>query len=112
MGDLEGDLFARFLAERCCSSQYDATLRIAVFCAGGTLTRPTLQWPHSAELMATGAPADFCRFNVAAEVGAELVRLVAAHLADLNAIRSQLLSRVLPPDRRAGLSPSLERDRA
>jgi hypothetical protein len=90
---------AQFLIERGCGSGGDGALRMAVFYADGALTRPTLQWRHSAELTATGAAADFRSVNVAAEVGAELVQLVAAHIADLNAIRSQLLSRALPPDR-------------
>ena len=88
-----------FLTERCCSSGDDGALRMAVFYADGALTRPTLQWRHSAGLMASGAAADFCSVDVAAGVGAELVQLVAAHIADLNAIRSRLLSRALPPDR-------------
>jgi hypothetical protein len=89
---------AQFLTERGCSSGDDAALRMAVFYADGALTRPTLQWRHSAELMAAGAAADFRRVDVAAGVGAELVQLVAAQIADLNAIRSRLLSRALPPD--------------
>jgi MgsA AAA+ ATPase C terminal len=89
---------AQFLTERGCGSGDDGALRMAVFHADGALTRPTLQWRHSAELTATGAAADFRSVNVAAEVGAELVQLVAAHIADLNSIRSQPLSQVLPPD--------------
>jgi hypothetical protein len=91
---------AQFLIERGYGSGDDGALRMAVFYADGALTRPTLQWRYSAELTTTGAAADFRSVNVAAEVGAELVRLVATHIADLNAIRSQLLSRALPPRRR------------
>ena len=72
---------------------------MAVFYADGALTRPSLQWRHSAEVTAAGVAADFHKVHVAADVGAELVQLVATHIADLNAIRSQLLSRALPPDR-------------
>jgi hypothetical protein len=89
---------AQFLTERGCRSSDDGALRMAVFYADGALTRPTLRWRHSAELTAAGVAADFHDVNVAASVGAELVRLVAAHIADLGAIRSQLLSRALPPD--------------
>jgi hypothetical protein len=91
---------AQFLTERGCDSGDGRALRMAVFYADGALTRRTLQWRHSVELTASGAAADFHKVNVAAGVGAELVQLVAAHIADLNAIRSQLLSRALPPDRR------------
>ena len=63
------------------------------------MTRPTLQWRHAAEITAAGVAADFHKVHVAADVGAELVELVATRIADLNAIRSQLLSGVLPPDR-------------
>jgi hypothetical protein len=90
---------SQFLIERGCASSDDGALRMAVFYADGALTRPTLHWRYSAELTTTGAAADFRSVNVAAEVGAELVRLVAAHVADLNAIRSQLLSRAPPPGR-------------
>jgi hypothetical protein len=90
---------ARFLTQHGCGSGDDGALLMAVFYADGALTRPTLRWRHSAELAATGAAADFRSVNVVAEVGAELVELVAAHIADLNAIRSQLLSRALSPDR-------------
>jgi hypothetical protein len=90
---------AQFLIERGCGSGDDGALRMAVFYADGALTRPTLQWRYSAELTTTGAAADFRSVNVAAEVGAELVRLVATHIADLNAIRSQLLSCALRPGR-------------
>ncbi len=90
---------AQFLTERGSSSGDDDALRMAVFYADGALTRPSLQWRHSAEVTAAGVAADFHKVHVAADVGAELVQLVATHIADLNAIRSQLLSRALPPDR-------------
>jgi hypothetical protein len=90
---------AQFLIERRCGSGDDGALGMAVFYADGALTRPILQWRYSAELTTTGAAADFRSVNVEAEVGAELVQLVAAHIADLNAIRGQLLSRALSPDR-------------
>ncbi len=72
---------------------------MAVFYADGALTRPTLQWRRSAELTAVGVAADFHSVNVAAGAGAALMRLVSAHIADLNAIRSQALSRALTPGR-------------
>ena len=90
---------AQFLTERGCGSDDDRAVRMAVFYADGALTRPTLRWRHSAQLTAAGAAADFRRVHVAASVGAELVELVAAQIADLDAIRSQSLSRALPPDR-------------
>jgi hypothetical protein len=90
---------AQFLSERGCSSSDDGALRMAVFYADGALTRPTSRWRYSAELTAAGVAADFHGVHVGADVGAELVELVTAHIADLNAIRSQLLSRALPPDR-------------
>jgi hypothetical protein len=90
---------AQFLTERGCGSGDDRALRMAVFYADGALTRPTLRWRHSAELTAAGVAADFQGVHVGADVGAELVELVAAHIADLHSIRSQLLSRALPPDR-------------
>jgi hypothetical protein len=71
---------------------------MAVFYADGALTRPTLQWRHSAELRAKGIAADFHRVNVSAGIGAALIQLVSAHIEDLNAIRSHLLSRAPPPD--------------
>jgi MgsA AAA+ ATPase C terminal len=89
---------AQFLAEHGCGSRDDGALRMAVFYAESALTRPTLQWRHAAELTAAGLTADFHSVNVGAGLGAELVELVAAHIADLNAIRIQLLSRALPPD--------------
>ena len=90
---------AQFLTKRGCDSGDDWALRMAVFYADGALTRPTLRWRHSAELTAAGVAADFYKVQVAADVGAELVELVAAHIADLDSIRIQLLSRALPPDR-------------
>jgi hypothetical protein len=90
---------AQFLTKRGCDSGDDGALRMAVFYADGALTRPTLRWRHSAELTVAGVAADFHKVQVAAEVGAELVELVAAHIADLDSIRIQLLSRALPPER-------------
>jgi hypothetical protein len=90
---------AQFLSERSCSSGDDGALRMAVFYADGALTRPTLRWRHSAEPTAAGVAADFHKVHVAADVGAELVELVAAHIADLDSIRIQLLSRALSRDR-------------
>jgi hypothetical protein len=89
---------AQFLAEHASGSRKGA-LRMTVFYADSALTRPTLQWRQSAELTAAGVAADFHSVNVAPGVGAALIRLVSAHLADLNAIRSQVLSRALSPDR-------------
>ena len=89
---------AQFLTEHARGSR-DGALRMAVFYADGALTRPTLQWRQSAELTAVGVAADFHKVNVTADVGPALIRLVSAHIADLNAIRSQVLSRALPPDR-------------
>jgi hypothetical protein len=90
---------ARFLTKRGCGSGDDRALRMAVFYADGALTRPTLRWRHSAELTASGVAADFHGVHVGADVGPELAELVVAHIANLNSIRSQLLSRALPPDR-------------
>jgi hypothetical protein len=90
---------AQFLTERDCDPGDDGALRMAVFYADGALTRPTLRWRYSAELTAASIAADFHKVNVAASVGVELVELVAAHIAHLDAIRSQLLSRALPADR-------------
>jgi hypothetical protein len=95
----ENTEIAQFLTERGCGSGDDGALRMAVFYADGALTRPTLRWRHSVELAATGAAADFRSVNVETEVSSELVQLVAAHIADLNVIRSQLLSRALSRDR-------------
>jgi MgsA AAA+ ATPase C terminal len=90
---------AQFLTKRGCDSGDDGALRMAVFYADGALTRPTLRWRHSAELTAAGVAADFHKVQVAADVAAELVELVAAHIADLDSIRIQLLTRALSPDR-------------
>jgi hypothetical protein len=90
---------AQFLTKRGCDSGDDGALRMAVFYADGALTRPTLRWRHSAELTVAGVAADFHKVQVAADVGADLVELVAAHIADLDSIRIQLLSRALPRDR-------------
>jgi hypothetical protein len=69
---------------------------MAVFYADGALTRSTLRWRNSAEITAAGVAADFHSVHVAPEIGARLVELVTAHIADLDAIRIQLLSRALP----------------
>jgi hypothetical protein len=69
---------------------------MAVFYADGALTRLTLRWRYSVELTAAGIAADFHKVNVAASVGVELVELVAARIAHLDAIRIQLMSRALP----------------
>jgi hypothetical protein len=90
---------AQFLTERDWDSGDDGALRMAVFYADGALTRPTMRWRHTAELTAAGVAADFHKVHVAADVGAELVELVAAHIADLDSIRIQLLGCSLPPDR-------------
>ena len=87
---------AQFLTEHAPSSR-EGALRMAVFYADSALTRPTLQWRQSAELTAAGTAADFHKVNVAAGVGAALVQLVRTHVADLNAIRAQVLSRALTP---------------
>ncbi len=71
----------------------EAALGMAVFYADSAPTRPTLQWRRSAEITAAGVAADFHKVNVAASVGVALIRLVRAHIAELNAIRLQLLSR-------------------
>jgi len=89
---------ARFLTEHAHGSR-EGALRMAVFYADGALTRPTLQWRQSAELTAVGVAADFHSVNVAAGVGSALIWLVSAHIADLNAIRRQVLSRALPLNR-------------
>ena len=72
---------------------------MAVFYADGALTRPTLQWRRSAELTAVGVAADFHSVNVAVGIGSALIRLVSAQIADLNAIRSRVLSRALRVNR-------------
>ena len=87
---------ARFLTEHAHGSR-EGALRMAAFYADGALTRPTLQWRRSAELTAAGVAADFHKVNVAAGVGAALIQLVSAHIADLNAIRRQVLARACRP---------------
>jgi hypothetical protein len=72
---------------------------MAVFYADGALTRPTLQWRYSAELSAVGMTADFHKVHVTAEVGRALALLVAENLGQLDAIRSQALSRAPKSDR-------------
>ena len=89
---------ARFLKKHVRGSR-DAALGMAVFYADGALTRPTLQWRRSAEFTAAGVAADFHKVKVTSGVGVELVELVMAHIADLDAIRLQLLSRALAPSR-------------
>jgi hypothetical protein len=49
--------------------------------------------------LASGVAADSYGVHVGADVGAELVQLVTAHIADLDSIRSELLSNALPPNR-------------
>jgi len=85
---------AQFLSEHAQGSR-EAALGMAVFYADSALTRPSLQWQRSEELTAAGVAADFHKVNVAASVGVALTRLVRAHIADLNAIRLQVLSRAL-----------------
>jgi hypothetical protein len=94
----ENGEIAQFLAEHAPSSR-ERALRMAVFYADSALTRPTLQWRQSTELTAAGTTADFHKVSVASGVGAALVQLVRAHIADLNAIRTQVLSRALTPRR-------------
>jgi hypothetical protein len=89
---------AQFLMKHAQGSRHEA-LGMAVFYADGALTRPALQWRLSAELTAAGVAADFHKVKVAASVGVALVRLVNEHIADLNAIRLQMLSRALSPSR-------------
>jgi hypothetical protein len=95
----ESTPIAQFLAEHD-RSRNAAALGMAVFYAEGALIWPALQWRGSAELAAAGVAADFHKVHVAAGVGEALIRLVRAHIADLDAIRSQLLRRALthPPD--------------
>ena len=85
---------AQFLAEHD-RSWNTAALGMAVFYADGALVRPALQWRGSAELAAKGVAADFHKVHVAAGIGAALIQLVRAHVADLDAIRSQVLRRAL-----------------
>jgi hypothetical protein len=87
---------AQFLIGHAPRSRVEA-LRMAVFYADSALTRPTLQWRQSVELTAAGTAADFHKVNVAPGVGAALIQLVSAQIADLNAIRAQVLSRALSP---------------
>jgi MgsA AAA+ ATPase C terminal len=89
---------ARFLSKQGCGSGDDGALRMAVFYADGALTRPTLQWRYAAELSAVGVAADFHKVHVAADVGSALVRLVAAHMGELDEIRCRTLSRALPSE--------------
>jgi hypothetical protein len=89
---------AQFLAEHD-RSRGAAALGMAVFYAEGALIWPALQWRGSAELAAAGVAADFHKVHVAAGIGVALVRLVRAHSADLDAIRSQVLRRALTQSR-------------
>ena len=79
---------AQFLMKHAQGSR-DAALGMAVFYADGALTRPTLRWRRSAEFTAAGVAADFHKVKVTSGVGVELVELVTAHIADLDAIRLQ-----------------------
>jgi hypothetical protein len=88
---------ARFLMKHARGSR-DEALGMAVFYADGALTRPALQWRRSAELAAAGVAADFHKVHVTASVGVALIRLVSAQIADLNAIRSEVLGRARPND--------------
>ncbi len=93
---------AQFLKKHARGSR-DAALGMAVFYADGALTRPTLRWRQSVEITAAGVAADFHKVKVTSGAGVELVELVTAHIADLDTIRLQLLSRAsslsraLPP---------------
>jgi hypothetical protein len=93
---------AQFLMRHVRGSR-DQALGMAVFYADGALTRPALQWRLSAEITAAGVAADFHKVNVGASAGVALIQLVSAHIADLTAIRLQMLSRAssrsraLPP---------------
>jgi hypothetical protein len=89
---------AQFLLKHARGSR-DEALGMAVFYADGALTRPALQWRLSAEITAAGVAADFHKVKVSAAVGVALIRLVSAHIADLDAIRLQALSRALSPSR-------------
>jgi hypothetical protein len=95
----ENHEIAQFLAEHAPGSR-DEALQMAVFYADSAPTQPTLQWRLSAELAAAGTAADFQKVHVAADAGGALVQLVRAHLANLNAIRAQVLSRALSPEPR------------
>jgi hypothetical protein len=87
---------AQFLMKHARGSR-DEALGMAVFYADGALTQPALQWRRSAEIATAGVAADFDKVKVAASAGVALIRLVSAHIADLDAIRLQLLSQTLPP---------------
>jgi hypothetical protein len=89
---------AQFLSKYARGSR-DEALGMAVFYADGALIRPALQWRLSAEITAAGTAADFHKVKVAASAGVGLIRLVSDHIADLNAIRLQALSRALSPSR-------------
>jgi hypothetical protein len=89
---------AQFLSKYARGSR-DEALGMAVFYADGALIRPALQWRLSAEITAAGVAADFHKVKVAASAGVGLIRLVSDHIADLNAIRLQALSRALSPSR-------------
>src|SRR5271165_1938260 len=86
---------AQFLSQHT-RGHREAALGMAVFYADSALTSPTLHWRHSTELVVAGVAADFHKVNVAPSVGGALIRLVRAHIADLNAIRLQMMSRALP----------------
>ncbi len=89
---------AQFLMKHARGSR-DEALGMAVFYADGALTRPALQWRLSTEITAAGVAADFHKVNVGASAGVALIRLVSEHIADLNAIRLQALSRASPLSR-------------
>jgi hypothetical protein len=91
----ENASIAQFLAEH--GHSRNAALRMAVFYAEGAFIRPALRWRGSAEIAAKGVAADFHKVHVVAGIGAALIRLVRAHIADLDAIRSQVLRRALRP---------------
>ena len=98
---------AQFLAEHDRSGN-TAALGMAVFYAEGALIWPALQWRGSAELAAAGVAADFHKVHVAAGVGEALIRLVRAHIADLDVIRSQVLRRALTQPPSGGLPAARE----
>jgi hypothetical protein len=81
---------------------------MAVFYAEGALILPALHWRGSAELAAAGVAADFHKVHVAAGIGEALIRLVRAHIADLDAIRSQVLRRALTQPPSGGLPAARE----
>ena len=86
---------AQFLSKHARGSGDDA-LGMTVFYADGALTRPSLRWRQSAEIAAAGIAADFHKVKVAASAGVALIRLVSAHITDLDGNRLQVLSRALP----------------